>query len=140
VSAEGREPSQEEMQAALREELRRVRVEQVVTEAAVSVLNVAVLKSGLVPGSEGERDLQQVRVGIEAVRGLLPIVEQVSPEQAGPIREALSQLQMAYVKAAGDEGRSEEGEGPAAAEQQPGEGEQGAGPAQRSGRLWVPGQ
>jgi hypothetical protein len=137
--SEGQQPpSDEEMQAALREELRRVRVEQVVTEAAVSVLNVSVLKSGLVPGSEGERDLEQVRVGIEAVRALMPVVESVSPEQAGPIRDALAQLQMAYVKAA--EPRSEAAEGPPPPTQQPGEGEPGAGPAQRSGRLWVPGQ
>jgi hypothetical protein len=135
------EPSEEEMRAALAEELRRVRVEQVVTEAAVSILNVAVLRSGMVPGSEGERDLEQVRVGIEAVRGLMPVVESVAPEQAGPIREALSQLQMAYVRAAGGgEGRSEAPAAPEPAEQQPGEGEQGPGPAQQSGRLWVPGQ
>jgi hypothetical protein len=138
---QGREPTEEEMRAALTEELRRVRVEQVVTEAAVSVLNVAVLRSGLVPGSEGERDLEQVRVGIEAVRGLMPVVEQVAPEQAGPIREALSQLQMAYVRAAGASEPSPDAEAPPApAEQQPGEGEQGPGPAQQSGRLWVPGQ
>jgi hypothetical protein len=138
---EGPPPTEEEMRAALQEELRRVRIEQVVTEAAVSVLNVAVLRSGLVPGSEGERDLDQVRVGIEAVRGLMPVVEQVAPEQARAIREALSQLQMAYVKASsGAAPSSGEDEPPAPAEQQPGEGEQGPGPAQQSGRLWVPGQ
>lgn len=136
------EPTEEEMRAALAEELRRVRVEQVVTEAAVSVLNVAVLRSGLVPGSEGERDLEQVRVGIEAVRGLMPVVEQVAgAEQAKAIRDALSQLQMAYVKATSAPSPSPDAETPpASAEQQPGEGEQAPGPAQKSGRLWVPGQ
>lgn len=69
MSAEGGPPSEEEMRAPLQEELRRVKVDQVVVEAAVSVLNVAVLRSGLVPGAEEERDLEQVRVGIEAVRG-----------------------------------------------------------------------
>jgi hypothetical protein len=131
-------PSEEELRAA-QEELRRVRVDQVVVEAAVSVLNVAVLRSGLVPGSEGERDLAQVRVGIEAVRGLMPVVEEVSPEQAGPIRDALSQLQMAYVRAS-SESSSDAEEPPAPEEKAPGEGEAGPGPAQKSGRLWVPGQ
>src|SRR5512143_1026546 len=94
------EPTEEELRAALEEELKRVRVEQVVTEATVSILNVAVLRAGLVPGSEGERDLDQTRVGIEAVRALLPLVEQaLGAEQARPIRDALSQLQMAYVQA-----------------------------------------
>jgi hypothetical protein len=138
VSAEGGAPSEEQLRAA-QEELRRVRVDQVVVEAAVSVLNVAVLKSGLVPGSEGDRDLEQVRVGIEAVRGLMPVVEQAAPEQAGPIRDALSQLQMAYVRATSEPSPGAESP-PAPAEQQPGAGEQGPGPAQKSGRLWVPGQ
>ncbi len=140
----GRPPTEEEMRAALEEELKRVRVEQVVTEATVSILNVAVLRAGLVPGSEGERDLAQTRMGIEAVRALLPLVEQaVGAEQARPIRDALSQLQMAYVRAVGAEPAEPGSDAPgappaaAAAREQPTE---GAGPAQRSGRLWVPGQ
>ncbi|HKG04216.1 MAG TPA: DUF1844 domain-containing protein [Conexibacter sp.] len=136
------EPTEEEMRAALEEELKRVRVEQVVTEATVSILNVAVLRAGLVPGSEGEQDLGQTRMGIEAVRALMPLVEQaLGAEQARPIRDALSQLQMAYVRAVGDSG-ADAPDRPAAPEQQassehPAE---GTGPAQRSGRLWVPGQ
>jgi len=137
------EPTEEEMRAALEEELKRVRVEQVVTEATVSILNVAVLRAGLVPGSEGERDLGQTRMGIEAVRALLPLVEQaLGSEQARPIRDALSQLQMAYVQAVGG-GAEPSADAPAAppapeaSREQPSE---GPGPAQRSGRLWVPGQ
>jgi hypothetical protein len=143
-----REPTEEEMRAALEEELKRVRVEQVITEATVSILNVAVLRAGLVPGSEGEQDLGQTRMGIEAVRALMPLVEQtLGAEQARPIRDALSQLQMAYVRAVGEgsgpaaPGSDAPGAPPAAEQQasseQPAE---GAGPAQRSGRLWVPGQ
>jgi hypothetical protein len=137
------QPTEEEMRAALEEELKHVRVEQVVTEAAVSILNVAVLRAGLVPGSEGEQDLTQTRVGIEAVRALLPLVEQaLGAEQARPIRDALSQLQMAYAQAV-QAGGSGEREKPAAAPAQQAPTEQaaeGPGPAQRSGRLWVPGQ
>lgn len=136
------QPTEEEMRAALEEELKRVRVEQVVTEATISILNVAVLRAGLVPGSEGERDLAQTRLGIEAVRALLPLVEQVlGAEQTRPIRDALSQLQMAYVQAV-EAGRADEAGQPASAAQQPGEGApaEGPGAAQRSGRLWVPGQ
>jgi hypothetical protein len=150
----GRQPTEEEMRAALEEELKRVRVEQVVTEATVSILNVAVLRAGLVPGSEGERDLAQTRVGIEAVRALLPLVEQaLGVEQARPIRDALTQLQMAYVRAvsaapadagesapdaSGAPSRAGAAEQPPAAGAAPRPGDPG--PAQRSGRLWVPGQ
>ncbi|MFL5817950.1 MAG: DUF1844 domain-containing protein [Conexibacter sp.] len=139
---EGQQPTEEEMRAALEEELKRVRVEQVVTEATVSILNVAVLRAGLVPGSEGEQDLGQTRMGIEAVRALMPLVEQsLGAEQARPIRDALSQLQMAYVRAVGEADAPPQGEQPA--EPSPGEEPprpEGTGPAQRSGRLWVPGQ
>jgi len=129
------ELTEEEMRAALEEELKRVRVEQVVTEATVSILNVAVLRAGLVPGAEGDVDPAQVRMGVEAVRALLPLVEEaVGAEQAKPIRDALSQLQLAYVRAAGGEG----GEPPQQPEQ-PSDPD-GPGPAQQSGRLWVPGQ
>lgn len=147
------QPSEEEMRAALQEELKKVRVEQVVLEATVSILNVSVMRAGLVPGSEGDRDLDQVRVGIEGVRALLPLVELIAGEQARPIRDALSQLQMAYVQAAEQAGESAGAPGetqrpPAAAggtaQQQPPQppharpGE--TGPAQRTGRLWIPGQ
>ncbi|MGN6189804.1 MAG: DUF1844 domain-containing protein [Conexibacter sp.] len=142
-AAGGRPPTEEEMRAALEEELKRVRVEQVVTEATVSILNVAVLRAGLVPGSEAEQDLGQTRMGIEAVRALLPLVEQaLGAEQARPIRDALSQLQMAYAQAV-QGGRADAPEAPPAPEatsEQPAEGAGGPGPAQRSGRLWVPGQ
>ena len=135
------QPTEEEMRAAMEEELKRIRVEQVVTEATVSILNVAVLRAGLVPGSEGELDPPQVRMGIEAVRALLPLVEQaVGVEQAKPIRDALSQLQLAYVRATEPGGATGGGEAPA--EKQPGEGQpaESGGPAQSSGRLWVTGQ
>jgi hypothetical protein len=133
------QPTEEEMRAALEEELRRVRVEQVVTEATISILNVAVLRAGLVPGREDDADPVQVQMGVEAVRSLLPLVEQaVGVEQAKPIRDALSQLQLAYVRLsegepAGEERAAEPGP------EQPADPD-GPGPAQQSGRLWVPGQ
>jgi hypothetical protein len=48
------------------------------------------------------------------------------------VRDALSRLQMAYVQKSGDEQPAPE------ASQEPGE--TSPGPAQSSGRLWVPGQ
>ena len=51
-----------------------------------------------------ERDLGQVRVAIEGVRALTPLIEQAAPEQAQPIRDALSQLQLAFVRLGGGEG------------------------------------
>ena len=58
-------------------------------------------RTGLAPGTEDERDLGQVRLAIEAVRALLPLIEQSAPDQVGPIRDALSQLQLAFVRIGG---------------------------------------
>ena len=105
------------------------------------------------PGAEDERDLEQVRDAIDAVRGLMPVLERRVGPEIGPLRDALSQLQLAYAReASGEPGEAGPAgpdapehaggdEGAAAAERSAGEpGEQQPGPAQSSGRLWVPGQ
>ena len=121
------------------EELKRVRVEDVLVQTIVSLINLAGRKAGLAPGTEDERDLDQVRMAIEAVRAMLPQVEPVLGPDAPKIRDALSQLQMAYAQQAGEgAGPAPEGGGepPKQEPEQPG----GPGPAQSSGKLWVPGQ
>lgn len=150
-----RQPTEEEMQAALQEELKKVRVEQVVLESTLSILNVAIMRAGMMPGTESERDLDQVRVGIEGVRALMPLVELIAgPEQARPIRDALSQLQLVYVQAseqagggpaagapgAGGPAAGPGGAAPSAPQQPEQRRPEGPGSAQSSGRLWVPGQ
>ena len=67
-----------------------------------TLVNLGMRRTGLMQGTEDERDLEQVRLAIEAVRAVLPLVESTAPEQAGPIRDALSQLQMAYVRGGGE--------------------------------------
>jgi hypothetical protein len=158
------QPTEEELRAAYEAELKKIRVEQILLEQVVSLINLGMRRTGLSPGTEDERDLGQVQLSIEAVRALLPLVEETAAPQAGPIRDALSQLQMAFVRlggatapadGAGSEGAAEsEGPGPGAGpggastggqvpprppepdNPKPGE----PGPAQRSGRLWIPGQ
>ncbi len=178
MSATG-QPSEEELRAAYEAEIKKIRIEQILLEQLVTLINLGMRRTGLQPGTEDERDPAQVRVAIEGVRALLPLVEEgVGAEQTDAIRQALSQMQMAYVRiggqdpaAPGDAAPSPAGEpasgpptqggpgGPASgATGEPGgaTGEPGgaaprpgeepdadpgqAGPAQRSGRLWVPGQ
>jgi hypothetical protein len=139
------QPSEEEIRAAMEAEMARVRVDDVVLQAVVSLVNLGARRAGLAPGTEGERDLAQVKTAIDAATALVPVIEQTSPEQGKAIRDAISQLQMAYAQASGGaggtpaEGEQPGGEAPAEEPQQP-QGEQGQGPAQKSGRLWIPGQ
>jgi len=145
---QGPPPSEEELRAAFEAELARLRVEEVLIQTVISLLNLGARKAGLVAGSEAERDLDQVRKAIDALRALLPVAEPDLGPNAGPLRDALSQLQLAYAQlAGGGEGGGAEG-GPGGGEGGPGEGggqpptdaPPQPGPAQSSGRLWVPGQ
>lgn len=145
------QPSEEELRAAYEAEIKKIRVEQVVVENVVTLVNLGMRRTGLSPGTEDERDPAQVQLAIESIRALLPQLERAAPAQLGPIREALSQLQLAFVRIGGQQPAAEpsgaetgsegtaEPEAPAPSEppaSKPGE----PGPAQRSGRLWVPGQ
>jgi hypothetical protein len=146
------EPGEEELRAAYEAELKRITTADVILQTAVSLINLAGRRLGRVPGAEDERDLDQVRDAIDAVRGLMPVLERTVGPEIAPLREALSQLQMAYARdAQGDAGPpSEAGAAEAApggatgadsAEPGPeGSEEESPGPAQSSGRLWVPGQ
>ena len=85
-----------------------------------------------------------MRIAIEGARALLPLVEPQLGPNAAPLREALSQLQIAYAQMVGEAERARRGTGRrAVAARSCGarttEAE-GPGPAQQSGRLWVPGQ
>lgn len=136
-------PTDDELREAYEQQIKQIRVDQLLLENVVTIINLGMRRTGLAPGTEDERDLEQVRVAIESVRGVLPVLESTAPEQIGPIRDALSQLQMAFVKLGGSGApspASEPGEGgfPNSPPEEPKPGE--AGPAQRSGRLWVPGQ
>jgi hypothetical protein len=143
------QPTEEELRAAYEAELKRIRVEHVLLDQVVSLVNLGMRRTGLAPGTEDERDPGQVRLAIEAIRVLLPLLEASTPQQVGPIREALSQLQLAYVRVGGTApgpgdapmpGDTPAGPGPGPEPEpeplKPGE----PGPAQSSGRLWVPGQ
>jgi hypothetical protein len=142
------QPTEEELRAAYEAEIKKVRIEHVLLEHVVSLVNLGMRRTGLAPGTEDERDPAQVRLAIEAIRVTLPLLEQVAPQQVAPIRDALSQLQLAFVKIGGqvapEEGRAGRAgsDSPAPAPESAPEPESpaGPGPAQRSGKLWIPGQ
>ena len=175
-------PSEEELRAAYEAELSRITSADMMLQAAVSLLNIGGRRLGLVaerppggpagaatdteqapsPGA-GERDLDQVRDAIDGVKALVGILERSMAQELGPLRDALSRLQMAYAREVrtaapadrtggaqghpGEPGARPQGpsDGPAErtdqkdgpdAEQRPG----APGPAESSGRLWVPGR
>jgi len=160
MGASNPQPTEQELRAAYEAEIKKIRVEQVLLEQVVSLVNLGMRRTGLSPDTEAERDPAQVRLAIEAIRALMPLVQQFAPQQADAIRDALSQLQLAFVKLGGAAEPAAEpppagerpapaagaapgtpGTPPAGEESEPTPTKPGeAGPAQRSGRLWVPGQ
>jgi hypothetical protein len=103
----------------------------------VTLINLGARKAGLgtPPGEQApNRDLEQTRAAIDGARALLPLLEARHGEELATVKNALAQLQMAYVQLSGGTPEPAPAAKPAAAA------EPGTGPAQSSGRLWVPGQ
>ena len=117
-SEEG-QPSEEELRAALEEQMRRITVQDVLLQTVVTLVNLAGRRLTV----EEEKDLEQARLGIEAVRALLPLCPE---DQVQPVREALSQLQMIFAREA-----QQGGEQPPQPKPDPDEGE-------AKSKLWTP--
>lgn len=124
--AGGPQLSEEEI-AMLEQQMRDLRMEDVLTQTVVSVINLTARRIA----KEDEVDLEQARLGIEAVRALMPLLpEDVSKE----IREPLSQIQLLYAQRSGGDDDSSAGESGSSSE---GDGGSPAGESGGSG-LWTP--
>lgn len=126
------EPSEDEIRAQLEAEIRKVKVEDVVLQSLVSILNLAARRIA----KDDERDLAQGKLGIDAADGLVGLV----PEEAqAQIRQAISELKLLYAQHAGGEPPAAapgQADGGPAAGQPPG-GSPGPGPPKGPG-LWTP--
>jgi len=133
------EPSEEELRAALEEQMRRITVQDVLVQTVVTLINLGGRRLGLAgpPEQAGDRDLEQARLAIEGARSLVPLLPQ--DQELAPVRDALSRLQMAYVQ---------ESQGAPQAPSQPAEEKPGEAPQQPSGddaerakarsKIWTP--
>ncbi len=138
---------QEETLRRMEEEMRRVRVQDLIAQSVVSILNLSYRRIA----KQDEQDLVQAQAGIDAVAAL---VDHLEPEARGEVMNALSQVRMAYAQAAGggagseaaggEHGSGAEPGGAGSSRGAPSEAPGGAGPAQDGPRkpppgLWVPG-
>ena len=98
---EQRQPSEEELRAAFEEQLRNVSVEDVILQTVATLVNLGARRLGLLP-EPGEdpaaiRDMGQAKLAIDGARALAPLCPD---DHQDSIKQALSQLQMAYARAA----------------------------------------
>src|SRR3954452_20209995 len=133
MSEQGQPELTEEQLRALAAERERIHVDDVLLQTIVSLINLGARKGavGAPPEAGLTPDYEQLRMAIEAVRALITVIEPRHADKIGPIRDAVSQLQMAYARGAGAAGTV--GEQPQAEPPKPPGGVS-------SGRLWVPGQ
>ena len=110
-------PSEEE----LREQIRALTIDDILIQTVVTLINL----SGRRLTVEGEKDAEQAKKGIDAARALLPMLPE---EQVGPIRDALSQLQMIYVKETGAQPQAEPPAEPSEEQQR----------SEARSKLWTP--
>jgi hypothetical protein len=118
------QPNEEELRTQLEEEIRKVRVHDVLVQSVVSILNLSARRIA----KEDERDLEQGKLGIDAASAVAPLLE---PEARKQVEQAVSELQLLYAKQAG--GGGEPGEGPP--EEKREEPKRGKGDS----GLWTPG-
>jgi hypothetical protein len=125
----GPQPSQEELRERIEEQLRKVRVQDLLLDSVISVINLSARRIG----KEDERDLEQARVGIEAVRAVVGLLDD---EPAKQVRSALSEVQMLYARHAGGGSVEGEGEGEVPPGGRGGPSDEGA--QRGTSRLWTP--
>ena len=90
------QPSEEELVQRLEEELKKLKVSDLLVQTLYTVSSLAYRKL-----SEEDRDLEQAQLAIEALRALLPVLEgAVGEEVLRDFKQVTANLQLAYAAAA----------------------------------------
>ncbi len=99
------ELEQEAIARELADELRKLRVEDVVVNTLVHVSSIGYRRLGLTEDSREVRDLGQTALAIETMQALIPVLEDfLTPELVKGFEDQIANLQLAYAKAAQETG------------------------------------
>jgi hypothetical protein len=91
---------EERIARELAEELERLRVEDVVVQTLVTASSIGYRCLGLTPETREARDLAQVRLAIDTMQALIPVLEAVVPaELVRDLQTSVANLQLIYAKA-----------------------------------------
>ena len=90
--------SEEELVERLQQEFARLKVADVLAQTVVTVSQLGFMRM-----SGEERDLEQAKLAIEALRALVPVLKDALPEQAGrDFESVVANMQLAYARAAAE--------------------------------------
>ena len=94
---------QEQLAQQLAEELRRLRVEDVVIQSLITISSIGYRRLGLTEDTKDDRDLRQAKLAIDTMVALTPVLENVVPEElVRDFNQSVASLQLAYAQAAGE--------------------------------------
>lgn len=94
------QPSDEEVARQLEEELKRIKVSDLLVQTLYTVSSLGYRKL-----SEEDLDLEQARLAIEALKALTPVLEETLPEEMlRDLNQVTANMQLAYAKAFAESG------------------------------------
>lgn len=92
------QPSEEELLEQLQEELRKVKVADVLVQSVFTISSLGYRSLG-----DELRDLEQARLAIEALRALVPVLKGTVPDQVtADFEQLVANMQLAYAKASAE--------------------------------------
>ncbi len=93
------QPSEEQVREQLEEELRRLKVSDLLVQTLYTVSALGYRRMG-----EEDRDLEQAKLAIEALRAVVPVLEGTLPaEMIRDLNQVTADMQLAYAKAASEQ-------------------------------------
>ena len=95
--------------AEVAEELRKLRVEDVLVNTLMHVSQIGYRRLGATEDTHADRDLDQVRLAIETMQALTPVLGRFVPrELVRDFDAAIANLQLAYAQVSAGEGDGED--------------------------------
>jgi hypothetical protein len=93
---EQQQPTEEELLEQLQEELKQVKVADVLVQTVFTISSLGYRSLG-----EEQRDLGQAHLAIDALRALVPVLKGTVPDQVmSDFEQLVANMQLAYAKAA----------------------------------------
>jgi hypothetical protein len=98
VAEKDTQPSEAELLEQLETELKKLKVSDVLVETVFTVSSLGYRRLG-----DEDRDLDQARLAIEALRALVPVLrDSVSDQVMRDFEQMVANMQLAYAKAVGE--------------------------------------
>jgi hypothetical protein len=94
---------EEQVARELAEELRKLKVEDVLVTVLIQISSIGYRRLGLTEDTKEDRDLGQTKLAIDTMKALTPVLAQALPaELIQDFESSVANLQLAYVKAVGE--------------------------------------